>query len=75
MPFRLINAPLTFQAYMNHIMQDLTNITYIVYIDNILIFLEDLANYIDYIKQVLQQLSKNKLYANIDKCKFNTILV
>jgi hypothetical protein len=42
MPFRLSNIPAIFQAYINYILVSLINIIYIVYLDNILIYLENL---------------------------------
>ncbi len=47
MPFGLSNALATFQAYINHALIGLINIIYIVYLDNILIYLEDLEEYIE----------------------------
>jgi len=42
MLFRLSNTLVIFQAYINYILVDLINIIYIVYLDNILIYLENL---------------------------------
>jgi hypothetical protein len=40
MPFRLTNILATFQAYINKIMQGILNKFYIIYLDNILIYLQ-----------------------------------
>lgn len=40
MPFRLTNAPATFQTYVNHALSNLLDIYCIIYMDNILIFLD-----------------------------------
>ena len=41
MPFRLSNAPVIFQAYINYALVGLIDIICVVYLDNILIYLED----------------------------------
>ena len=48
--FRLANAPAIFQIYINQALARLVDIMYIVYLNNILIFLEDLVEYQQYIK-------------------------
>ncbi len=50
----------------------LVNVTCIVYLDNILIFLEDSAKYTLYVRKVLERLRTYKLYANLKKCEFET---
>ena len=42
MLFRLSNTLVIFQAYINYILVGLINIIYIIYLDNILIYLENL---------------------------------
>jgi len=46
MPFSLTNAPTQFQAYINKALARLVNITYIMYLDNILIFSNSKEEYI-----------------------------
>ena len=41
MPFGLANTPITFQLYIYRALGGLVNRIYIVYLDNILIYLED----------------------------------
>jgi hypothetical protein len=38
MPFRLINAPATFQAYINKALMGLLDLITVMYMDNILVF-------------------------------------
>ena len=45
MPFKLANIPVTFQAYINRALAGFINITYMVYLDNILIFSAKPAEY------------------------------
>ena len=49
MPFRLINAPVTFQGYINNALGNLVNTCYIVYLDNILVYLETEEKYIEHL--------------------------
>ena len=51
--FRLANAPATFQAYINRALIGLVDVTCVVYLDDILIFLETPADYWRYVKEVL----------------------
>jgi muramoyltetrapeptide carboxypeptidase LdcA involved in peptidoglycan recycling len=69
MPFGLTNAPAQFQAYINKALVGLVNIIYIVYLDNVLIFLETKKEHISYIREVLQQLREAKLFIKLLKCK------
>jgi hypothetical protein len=41
MPFRLANTPTTFQLYIYRALGGLIDRIYIIYLDNILIYLED----------------------------------
>jgi hypothetical protein len=43
MPFRLSNTPAAFQRFMNNIFSDLLNVCVIVYLDNILIYSDDMS--------------------------------
>src|SRR5579862_5413146 len=56
MPFGLVNATATFQAYINRALTSLVNITCIMYLDDILIYLEDLAAHKHHVVEVLESL-------------------
>lgn len=73
MPFRLCNGPATFQSYINDTLREYLNEFCTAYIDNILIYLEDLATYRQYIKKVLERLRKAGLQVDISKCQFEAI--
>ena len=45
MPFRLTNAPAIFQAYINKMIQGILNKFCIIYLDNILIYLQTEEEY------------------------------
>jgi hypothetical protein len=69
MPFGLTNAPAQFQAYINKALIGLINITYIVYLDNILVFSKTEEEHVDYVKEVLGRLKELRLYVHLNKYK------
>ena len=71
MPFGLTNTPMALQHFMNDIFSDLLNMCIIIYLDNILIYSEDMTQYKKHIKEVLCQLHKNRLYVAPTKCEFH----
>ena len=66
-PFRLANAPVTFQTYINRALAGLVDIIYVVYLDNILIYSAKEAEYQKYIKRVLKRLRNFTLYISLKK--------
>jgi len=72
MPFGLTNAPTTFQSLMNNIFRDMLDICVIVYLDDILVYSKNDADHEKHVRQVLQRLRENKLYACPSKCTFFT---
>src|SRR6202789_4643733 len=70
-PFGLTNAPATFQRFMNDIFHDLLDIWVVVYLDDILIYSEDMSQHRAHIKEVLRRLRANGLYAGAQKCEFH----
>lgn len=75
MPFGLANAPATFQSYMNETLAGLVDITCVVYLDDILIYSSNETDHITHVKEVLQRLRDNNLYAKMSKCEFHTTKV
>jgi hypothetical protein len=71
MPFRLINAPATFQAYINKTLKSLLDITCIAYLNNICIYSDLIEEYIKYVREILDRLKKTKLYVKLFKCEFD----
>ncbi|KAF8661193.1 hypothetical protein AX16_001497, partial [Volvariella volvacea WC 439] len=64
--FGLTNSPAIFQTFMNHIFRDLVNEGHvIVYIDDILIFTEDVETHRRIVKRVLEVLREHKLYLKL----------
>ena len=72
MPFSLTNAPAAFQQFINDIFSDLLDVCVMIYLDDILIYLNNMSKYHQHIKQVLKCLCKVDLYAKAEKCKFHS---
>ena len=72
MPFGLTNAPATFQSLMNDIFRDMLDICVIVYLDDILVYSKNDEDHEKHVRQVLQRLRDNQLYARPSKCTFFT---
>ena len=72
MPFGLSNAPASFQGYINKILAEKLDVFVIVYLDDILIYTEDVGQgHVEAVKWVLENLRKNGLFANLKKCRFH----
>jgi hypothetical protein len=70
-PFGLTNAPAAFQRFMNDIFSDMLDVNVIVYLDDILIYSDNMTQHKAHIKEVLRRLRKNGLYAVPQKCEFH----
>src|SRR2546421_6012856 len=68
--FKLYNALIIFQIYINKILQRLLNIFYIIYLNDILVFSKNKAQHTKYLQLIMNKLQKHKLYVKIIKCKF-----
>ena len=68
MPFGLTNAPAAFQRFMNDIFSDMLDVCVIVYLDDILIYSD---NPEQHVREVLQRLRENGLYAGANKWNFH----
>ena len=72
MLFGLPNAPATFQGYVNKILVEKLNVFVIVYLDDILIYIEDSGQaHVKVVWWVLENLRKHGLFANLKKCRFH----
>ena len=72
MPFELTNTSVTFQTLINDIFRDLLDICVIIYLDDILVYSKNKDEYEQHLRQVLQCLKDNQLYARLSKCTFFT---
>ena len=50
MPFGLTNAPMAFQRFINSILVDLLNVCVVIYLDDILIYSQDLESHQEHIR-------------------------
>ncbi len=70
-PFGLANTLTTFQAYINRALIGFINIYYIIYLDDILIYFINFADYQRYIREILERFKNFKLYLKLSKYKFS----
>ena len=59
-----------FQVYINHVLQDLVDDFYIIYLDNILVFFKIKEEHYKHLELVIEHLQQVKLYMNLKKCNF-----
>ena len=72
MSFKLFNALASFQGYINKILVEKLNVFVIVYLDDIRIYIEDEnQGHVESVQWVLDLLWKNRLFANLKKCRFH----
>ena len=72
MPFGLTNASAAFQRFMNDIFSDLLDVCVMIYLDDILIYSNNMSEHHQYAKEVLKHLCKASLYAKVEKCEFHS---
>jgi len=70
MLFGLFNAPAAFQQFMNKIFTGLLDIFVVIYLDDILIYSNNLVNHKEHVKEVLKRLQTHKLFVSPAKCTF-----
>ena len=72
MSFGLSNTPASFQRYVNKILAEKLDVFVIVYLDNILIYIEDAGQgHVEAVWWVFEELRKHGLFANLKKCHFH----
>ena len=72
MPFSLTNTSTAFQQFMNNIFSNLLDVYIVIYLDDILIYSNNMSKYHWHIKEVLKYLYKAGLYAKAEKCEFHS---
>jgi len=72
MPFGLTNAPTAFQQFMNDIFSNLLDVCVVIYLDNILIYSNNMSKHHQHVKKVLKHLCKAGLYAKAEKYEFHS---
>ena len=71
MPFRLTNAPATFQAFINNVLWEYLNQFVIIYFDDILIYSKTKEQHVQHVCKVLQALQDAGLQVKSEKSLFH----
>ena len=67
MPFGLCNAPASFQAMMDDLFHDMLDDGVIIYLDDILIYTDNMQDHERLVKEVLKRLDRAGLSINAKK--------
>ncbi len=71
MSFNLINASITFQIFVNNVLQRHLNQFIIVYLNDILVYSKMKKEHVQHVKKVLQTLKKVDLRIKSEKSEFH----
>jgi len=72
MPFGLTNAPAAFQRFVNTIFANMLDVCVVMYLDDILIYSEDMESHQQHVRGVLHRLRLHGLFAKPEKCEFHS---
>jgi len=72
MPFGLANTPASFQRWMNEILSEYLDIFYVAYLNDILIFSQNLEDHRRYVRTILRRVEETGLTLKASKCEFHT---
>ena len=70
-PFSLCNAPSVWQQFISEVLADLIDMCVVVYLDDILIYSDNLSDHRKHVCDVLQRLQKHRLFCGTEKCEFH----
>ena len=70
MPFGLCNAPATFCTLMNDVLRQYLDTFVVVYLDDIVIFSDNMEDHKKHLALVFEALKKHQLYLKKSKCMF-----
>ena len=73
LPFGLTNGPAIYQRYMNEVLFDYLDEFCTVYLDDILIYLDNALEHENHVKLVLQCLHEAGLQVDIKKTEYHVI--
>ena len=71
MPFGLTNDPASFQSYIHGVLRPYLNITVMVYLNDVLVFLRNLSQHETHVREVLKAILKAGFHAKLSKCLFS----
>jgi len=71
MPFRLVNTSNTFQYFVNDVLCPFLDVFCTAYIDNILVYSNNLEDHWKHVQAILQALQEAGLQLDVDKCEFH----
>jgi hypothetical protein len=71
MPFGLTNTPASFQHFINDVLRPYLDIFVTAYLDDILIYSDNLNDHWNHVLKVLEALSKAGLHLKLEKCEFH----
>jgi hypothetical protein len=72
MPFGLTNAPASFQRWMNEVLSDYLDVFCIAYLDDILIYSDNIEQHRQHGKMILERVEEVGLTLKVSKCEFHT---
>jgi hypothetical protein len=72
MLFGLTNAPASFQCWMNEVLSDYLDIFCIAYLDDVLIYSDNLTQHREHVKLILERMKEVGLTLKASKCEFHT---
>jgi hypothetical protein len=75
MSFGLTNAPATFQALMNDILQDFLRALMLVFFNDILIFSTSWSSHLQHVRAILLRLRQHGLAVKWSRCSFGASVV
>ncbi|KAI3808947.1 hypothetical protein L1987_24910 [Smallanthus sonchifolius] len=70
MPFGLTNAPVVFMDLMNRVCRPFLDRSVIVFIDDLLIYSRNEGDHACHLREILEVLQREKIYAKFSKCAF-----
>ena len=70
MPFGLTNAPATCQRFVNDTLREFLDVFCVCYLDDILIYSDNLEDHRKQVKAVLAKLHEAGLFVKPEKCEF-----
>jgi len=72
MPFELKNILITFQRLINNTLREYLDDFAITYLDDILIYSDDLETHCSHVHKILKKLNERTLYVKKSKSRFET---